>query len=146
MADQQKESGFKLPVPGGGQDTGGAKAPASSSGQGESSPGATMGIPGLADADTTSRDMTIAGGVLLVLVIAFFFAKTAYANALVAKKVAPRSANAAGWWLFILLTSTATAAVLGFANQAKFLTIIFMAPLGLIALISLILMLMSSRR
>ena len=90
--------------------------------------------------------MALGGGVLLVLVIAFIFARNAYANALVGRKVAPRSANAAGWWLFILLTSLATVAVLGFANPARFLTFIFVVPLGVVALVSLTLALVSSRR
>ena len=136
MADQQKQSGFKLPIPGG------ANAP----GQAEPSAKANVAFPQLGDTDTSNRDMAIAGGILLVLVIAFFFAKNAYANALVAKKVAPRSANAAGWWLFILLTCMSVAGVLGFTNQAKFLTPYFMGPLGLVSLVSLVLMLISGRR
>jgi hypothetical protein len=64
----------------------------------------------------------------------------------VGKKVAPRSANTAGWWLFILLTSLATVGVLGVVNQTRFLTVIFLAPLGLVALLSLVLMVVSSRR
>jgi hypothetical protein len=90
--------------------------------------------------------MLVAGGVLFVLLIAFFFARNAYANALVAKKVAPRSANAAGWWLFTLLTTLATTAVFGIANQPRFLTAVFIAPLALVALASLTLLVFSSRR
>ena len=141
MADQQKQSGFKLPIPSG-HETASPDAVQKT----DTSQAMSQGIPTIADTDTSQRDMVIAGGILLVLVIAFFFAKTAYANALVAKKIAPRSANAAGWWLFILLTCMAVAGVLGFINQAKFLTPYFMAPLGLVSLVSLILMLISGRR
>ena len=55
-------------------------------------------------AGPSSRDMLIGGAVLLVLMVAFFFAKNAYANLLVGKRVQPRSANAAGWWLWVFLT------------------------------------------
>ena len=47
--------------------------------------------------DTSSRDLLIGGGVLLVLFIAFFFARSAYANSLVSRRVPPNKANASGW-------------------------------------------------
>ena len=53
--------------------------------------------------DTSSRDMAIGAGVLVVLFIAFFFAKKAYSDFLVSRKNSPSRANGAGWWLFILL-------------------------------------------
>ncbi len=92
------------------------------------------------------RDYAVAGGVLLVLLIAFFFAKKAYANHLALKRVSIGSANAAGWWLFIFLTGLATAAVLSVLNSAKFLTPMFMAPLLVISLVALILMFITGRR
>lgn len=97
-------------------------------------------------ADTGPRDMAIGGGVLLVLVIAFFFAKTGYANMLVGKRVAPRSANASGWWLFILLSSLATGGVLAVVDQERFLAPIYIAGFVGVALLALILMLMTGRR
>ncbi len=97
-------------------------------------------------ADTGPRDLAIGGGVLLVLVIAFFFAKTGYANMLVGKRVAPRSANASGWWLFILLTSLATGGVLAVVDQERFLAPIYIAGFVGVALLALILMLMTGRR
>ena len=137
MADQPPQKpGFTLPTP---ETSGSSPGTASTV-----SPSGPAAVP--PDVDTGSRDMLIAGGILLVLVVAFVFAKNAYANALVGKKVAPRSANTAGWWLFILLTSLATVAVLGVVNQARFLTLIVLAPLGLVALLSLALMVVSSRR
>jgi hypothetical protein len=144
MADQQpsQQPGFKLPMP----ETRGSGAGGVSPSSPASPPAGSTVVPPTVEVDTSARDMAIAGGILLVLVIAFVFAKTAYANALVGKKVAPRSANAAGWWLFILLTSLATVTVLGFVNQARFLSLIFVAPLGVVALVSLVLMLLSSRR
>ncbi|WP_295455047.1 hypothetical protein [uncultured Thiodictyon sp.] len=96
--------------------------------------------------DTLPRDLAIGGGILLVLVIAFFFAKGAYANLLVGKRVAPRSANAAGWWLFVLLTSLATCGVLAVVDQVRFVTPIYLASFLGVALLALILMLVTGRR
>jgi hypothetical protein len=142
MADQQQNPGFKLPPP-----SGMSESSATTSTSRESQiPVTTATSPPVLETDTGARDLAVAGGVLLVLVIAFVFAKNAYAYALVGRKVAPRSANAAGWWLFIALTSLATIAVLGFVNQARFLTLFFVVPLGLVALVSLALLLSASRR
>jgi hypothetical protein len=95
---------------------------------------------------TQPRDYAIAGGVLLVLIIAFFFAKKAYSNHLALKRISSGSANAAGWWLFIFLTGLATAAVLSVLNSAKFLSPMFMVPLLVISLVALILMFITGRR
>ena len=92
------------------------------------------------------RDYAIAGGVLLVLFIAFFFAKNAYANYLATRRVPPGAANAAGWWLFIFLVSLSTASALALVSPIKFLTPLFMLPLGLIALVAIVLMVLSGRR
>ncbi len=96
--------------------------------------------------DTSSRDMAIGAGVLVVLFIAFFFAKKAYSDFLVSRKNSPSRANGAGWWLFILLSSLATAAMLGIVNQAKFLNLLYVGPLMFIALVALILMILNSRK
>ena len=96
--------------------------------------------------DTASRDMLIGGGVLLVLLVAFFFARAAYANTLVGKRIPPSKANAAGWWLFILLGSLATGVVLATVNQAKFLTLLVTGPIAALALLCLVLMLLTGRR
>ena len=98
------------------------------------------------DVDTSSRDALIGGGVLLVLFIAFFFAKNAYANTLVAKRIQPGKANAAGWWLFIFLASLSTGVVLAAINAPKFMAPLIIGPLTLIGLIALVLMLLSSRK
>ena len=96
--------------------------------------------------DTSSRDTLIGGAVLLVLFVAFFFAKNAYANGLVGKRVSPNKANASGWWLFIFLASLATAVVLAAVNSHKFLAPLFMGPLVLVGLVALLLTFTSSRR
>ena len=95
--------------------------------------------------DTSSRDTLIGGAVLLILFVAFFFAKNAYANGLVAKRVSPNKANASGWWLFIFLASLATAVVLAAVNAHKFLAPLFMGPLVLVGLVALVLTFTSSK-
>lgn len=96
--------------------------------------------------DTSSRDLLIGGGILLVLFTAFFFAKNAYANTLVGKRIPPNKANAAGWWLFVFLSSLSTGVVLTAINASRFMTPLIMGPVAAVALVSLILMLVSGRK
>jgi hypothetical protein len=152
-AARPDSKGFKLPDPN-------TQPPALSAATTTALPGASQAAPtaatlttvpainpsGGVKADTGPRDLAIGGGVWLVLVIAFFFAKTGYANMLVGKRVAPRSANASGWWLFILLTSLATGGVLAVVDQERFLAPIYIAGFVGVALLALILMLMTGRR
>jgi hypothetical protein len=137
MANEQNNSGFTLPTPAD------AASTASMANTIEQVP-ATDSIP--TAADTSSRDMLIGGAVLLVLFVIFFFAKNGYANSLVAKRLPPNKANAAGWWLFLLLASLSTAIVLVVINTAKFLTLLVMGPLGAVSLLALILLLVSSSK
>ncbi len=139
MADNtQSSSGFNLPSPVT------AAAPGAAPTQ---QAGTTMniGLPSVGSG-TSSRDMLIGGSVLLVLVIAFFFAKGAYATSLVGKKVQPRSANAAGWWLFIFLTLISVGVVLAVVSGSVLMTPFIIGPLSLGAIVALVLMLLSSRR
>jgi len=92
------------------------------------------------------RDYAIAGVSFIVLVVAFFFAKNAYSNHLARRRVPYGPASAAGWWLFTCLTSLGLASILAILSPEKFLTALVMAPLCLIGVISLVLMLMSSKR
>ncbi|SEK17361.1 MULTISPECIES: hypothetical protein [unclassified Variovorax] len=96
--------------------------------------------------DTSSRDLLIGGGVLLALFIAFFFARGAYANSLVGRRVPPAKANAAGWWLFIFMGSLATGLVLSVVNASRFLTPVIMGSVASVALLALILMLVTGRK
>ncbi len=143
MADTQKPtSGFSLP------------APVTESGGSSSTvpvtvivpPGETLSGTYTVVSETPPRDMLIGGAVLLVLLVAFFFAKNAYANSLVAKRVSPNGANAAGWWMFILLGAVGTAAVLVAVNAAKFMSPLILGPLALVAVLALVLMLTSGRK
>jgi hypothetical protein len=142
MPDKKDNAGFALPAP--------SEANQASSTVTESPTMATTGqavsaLPAEA-VNTGSRDLMIGGAVLLVLTMAFFFAKNAYANALVGKRVQPAKANAAGWWMFIFLTSLATGVVLTAVNSAKYLAPMFIGPLGVVALVALVLTLVSSRK
>ncbi len=96
--------------------------------------------------DTSSRDLLIGGGILLVLFVAFFFAKNAYANTLVAKRIPPNKANSAGWWLFIFLSCLATGVVLVAVNAAKFMTLPIIGPFVAVGLVALVLMIISGKK
>ena len=141
-------SGFALPAP----TTDAASSPTAGSPAPSATPGTEMQPPmgelaGLAGgADTSSRDMLIGGGILLVLFVAIFFAKSGYANSLVAKRVPPNKANAAGWWLFVMLASLATGVVLSAVNAARFMTPLIIGPLALVAIAALVLMVVSGRK
>lgn len=96
-------------------------------------------------ADTSSRDMLIGGAVLLVLFVLFFFLKNGYSNSLVAKKIPPGRANTAARWLFLLLASLSTAAVLLVVNATKFLSFLVLGPIGGVCLLALIFLVVYSR-
>lgn len=148
MTQQAKDNaGFALPAPvEGGQAPAAAATPATPVTSATGTPETVESLPVTTDVDTSSRDALIGGGVLLVLFIAFFFAKNAYANTLVAKRIQPGKANAAGWWLFIFLASLSTGVVLAAINAPKFMAPLIIGPLTLIGLIALVLMLLSSRK
>lgn len=95
--------------------------------------------------ETGSRDLMIAGGIILILLVAFFFAKRGYTNSLVKKRVSPSKANMAGWWLFILLATVAIGVVLSVVNPHQYLSFLIMGPLGVVAVISAVLVVTSSR-
>lgn len=146
MAQDNKDSGFALPAPAD-QNNNAANA-ATAAAPATTADGATVGeVPALAGAaDTSSRDLLIGGGILLVLFIAFFFAKNAYANTLVAKRVSPNKANAAGWWLFIFLAGLSTGVVLAAVNSAKFMAPLIIGPIAALSLLALVLTFVSGRR
>jgi hypothetical protein len=143
MADQAQDKGFSIPAPSTGKEQSGNPMTSSSTSQTQE-----VGVPttGVDTNGPQPRDYAIAVGVLLVLLIAFFFAKNAYSNHLATKRVPTGAANAAGWWLFIFLTGLATAAVLSILSPVKFLTPIFMGPLLVVSLVALVLMFVTGRR
>ena len=137
-------AGFTLPAPASAPPA--ADAPAAGAAATTATTEPAPALDPASTTDTSSRDTLIGGVVLLLLFIAFFFAKNAYANGLVAKRVPPNKANASGWWLFIFLASLATGVVLAAVNAHKFLAPLFMAPLVLVGLVALLLTFTSSRR
>ena len=96
--------------------------------------------------DTSTRDFSIGFGVLMVLMIAFWFVKNAYANSLVAKRITPRSANTAGLCLWFFLTTLSAGIILSIINPDKFITINYMGALGVLGVIFFVLMFVTGRR
>ncbi len=139
---QQKDSGFSLPAP----TVGSAAAASTTTATVILPPGEKFEGTYTVVSDTSSRDLLIGGGILLVLFIAFFFAKSAYANTLVAKRVPPNKANAAGWWLFVFLASLATGVVLAAVNSSKFMTPLIIGPVAAVGLVALVLTFISGRK
>lgn len=147
MAQNDNNSGFSLPEP--------ISTPQSAT-SGENAPSMDVGamagtstsslISITAGENTSSRDLLIGGAVILVLLVAFFFAKNAYANTLVGKRVPPNKANAAGWWLFVGLSSLAIGVVLTAVSASRFMTPFVLGPLGGIGLLGLVLALISGRK
>ena len=116
---QSKDGGFVLPPP---NDAPATNTDASTN----TNPGVAVPVTmNLGQSDTSSRDLLIGGGILVVLLVAFFFVRGSYANMLVRKRVPPGKANA-------------------FGGRADIMACI--APLGAVAVVALILMLVSGRR
>jgi LPXTG-motif cell wall-anchored protein len=103
-------------------------------------------IDGAPQTDTSNRDLTLAGGIFLVLLLAFFFARGAYVNHLVSRRVAPGSAGNAGWLLFIGLAFLSAAIVLALINAEKYLSLWVTGPLVLVGLGSLLGAVLTGRR
>ena len=140
MADsnpQNSQSGFTQPLPTGNPEKQTQPTSTATSSAIKFEVGATG--PG-------SRDFLFGGVILLILMVAFFFAKNAYANMLVGKRVEPRSANAAGWWMWIFLSLLALGVILAAVGGSVLMTPFIVGPLVLGALVALVLMLLSGRR
>lgn len=131
LAQANTDPGFKVP---------GASAPASASSASSAagkpvdittpSPAASSTgsgievapVQGAPATDTSARDQLIAGAVFLVLLLVFFFARNAFSNHLVRRRVAPSSADTSGWLLFCGLGFVSAAVVLAVMNASKFLS------------------------
>jgi hypothetical protein len=144
MADSNQDKGFALPAP---QSSTTAGTPTVAEGK-----LTAQGQLNVVQADVAEqqgpqpRDYAISGAILAVLLVVFFLVRKAYADHLARKRVPFSSANAAGWWLFIFLSSLAIASVLAFISPAKFLTPLFMAPLGVLGLVAIVLTFVTGRR
>lgn len=130
--EPQRDPGFRIPddksaQPPAGDGTLSTKPPADGA-AGTNAAGTSAGIEvapeGQAPAtDTSTRDIAIGGAVFLFLLVIFFFARNAFSNHLVRRRVAPSSADTAGWLLFFGLAFLSAAVVLGFVNSTKFLNL-----------------------
>jgi tellurite resistance protein TehA-like permease len=103
-------------------------------------------VQGAPATDTSARDLAIGGAVFLVLLIVFFFARNAYANHLVRRRVAPSSADTAGWLMFFGLSFLSAAAVLAILNAGKFLTVAITGTLLVFGIAALVGAMLTGRR
>lgn len=93
---------------------------------------------------TSTKEMVIAFGGVLVAAIIFFVVKNAVSKMLVSShRKSPRSADMAGWSLFCVLLLAAITAALAILDSAKFLTLPYLIPIGLAILVSLIMFFVS---
>jgi hypothetical protein len=129
LAQANTDPGFKIP----GNEQKPANPPANPAGSAPTlsdTPPAQAGTPmevapvqGAPATDTSTRDVAVGGAIFLVLLIVFFFARNAYANHLVRRRVAPSSADTAGWLMFFGLAFLSGALVLAIINSSKVLSL-----------------------
>jgi len=94
----------------------------------------------------TSKEIAIAAGVMLLLAVIFFFVRQFFVNWLVRDfKKSPNSADMAGWGLFGFLFFGSAIPVLAVTSGAL-LRVLFIAPLGALALASLVLCVVAARK
>ncbi len=134
LAQAKTDPGFTLP----GASNASSEPAASSAASASASTGALETPPMPNASDTASRDLAIGGGIFLILLVVFFFARNAFVNHLVARRVAPSSAGSAGWLLFLGLSFISSAVILAVVNSAQFLSLIITGPLLLIGVCCLI--------
>jgi len=100
----------------------------------------STGEPSLPIGSTTStKEIVIAFGAVLVTAIIFFIVKNFVSKMLVSSyKKSPRSADTAGWSLFCVLLLASITAVLAILDSTRFLSLPYLIPIGLAMLVSLI--------
>ena len=135
QAETPADPGFKVPSP--------ASGPAAT---GDNAAIEVAPLDGAPATDTSARELAIGGGVFLVLLVIFFFARNAYTNHLVRRRVAPSSAESAGWLLFVGLAFLSVAAVLALVNASKYLNLAVTGTLVVASLVTLIAALLVGRR
>ncbi|MES2261538.1 MAG: hypothetical protein V4724_23715 [Pseudomonadota bacterium] len=151
LAQANTDPGFKIP----GAPLDSAK-PASSAPPGTVTPPAAEAtasapievapVAGAPATDTSTRDIAIGGTVFIILLVVFFFARNAYANHLVRRRVAPSSADTAGWLMFFGLAFLSAAAVLAIMNASKFLTVAITGSLLVFGIAALVGAFVTGRR
>ena len=138
------DPGFKIPSD--------APAPAKPEGTPGAPPAQTgaagmevAAAPDAPKADTSTRDLAIGATVFVVLLLVYFFARNAFVQHLVVRRVAPSAAGSAGWLLFLGLSFLSAAAVLAMINT-KYLAFAITAPLVVVGLVALVAALFVGRR
>lgn len=86
---------------------------------------------------TNTKDIAIASGLLLVMLIVLLVVRSNYATWRVRNRVAPSQANASGWFLFLGLTALGGIPLLGFVSSAL-LGPLYTIPLGALTALCLI--------
>jgi hypothetical protein len=142
------DPGFKLPAQGGNtpDEALPKTAPDTSHMPVEIAPGGATNPSAAPLRDTSGRDMAIAGAIIVVLLVIYFFVRNAYVNHLVVKRVSPAAAGSAGWLLFVGMSFLSAAAVLAIVNASKYLTLAITGPLVVVGVVTLIAALFVGRR
>lgn len=145
LAQANTDPGFKVPAA---SASASASADASKSADAASTPANIEVAPvqGAPATDTSARDELIGGGAFVILLIIFFFARNAYAHHLVRRRVAPSSADTAGWLLFFGLAFVSGAAVLAIMNAERFLSVAITGTLLLLGIAAIAGALLTGRR
>lgn len=144
--DTATDPGFKLPGQTTPDDAGPKTAPDTSRMPVEIAPGGATNPSAAPLRDTSGRDMAIAGAIIVVLLVIYFFVRNAYVHHLVVKRVSPSSAGSAGWLLFVGMSFLSAAAVLAIVNASKYLTLAITGPLVVVGVVTLIAALFVGRR
>lgn len=119
--------------------------PASQPGSGNTS--ITIEEPKDTEMQPMGKDYAIAGGIVLIAAIIWFIVKNAYANWLISsQKKSPNQSNAAGWSLFGTLVFPTIGAALGFVDSTRFLSMLYLLPIGLATVVCLVLTLVISSK
>lgn len=93
---------------------------------------------------TSTKEMVIAFGAVLAAAILFFVIKNYVSKMLVASyKKSPRSADMAGWSLFCVLLLAAILGALGILDSARFFSFLYLIPIGLAMLVSLVMFILA---
>jgi len=152
LAQADTDPGFKVPGAGKDEKTATPVPPAGDGTLSTTPPGETAAgmevapVAGAPATDTSTRDIAIGGAVFVVLLIVYFFARNAFANYLVRRRVAPSSADTAGWLLFFGLAFMSAAVVLGFVNSTKFLNVAITGTLLVFGIAAIVGALFTGRR
>jgi len=151
LAQANTDPGFKVPgAAGASTSASAASAPAGTPDSAASAASAASievaPVAGAPVTDTSSRELAIGAGIFLVLLVVFFFVRSAFAQHLVRRRVAPSAAESSAWLLFVGLSFLSAAVVLAIVNAGKFLTFAVTGTLMLVGLCALVGALLAGRR